>query len=79
MVEMLALSNVDYAAIPDLHVQAYDLATKLNLSKGYDAYYLVVAQERQCEFWTADRRLVNAVSTQYPWVHWIGDYSPTNS
>ena len=63
----------------DLHLQAYDLATRFNLPATYDASYLVVAESLGCEFWTADRRLVNAVSRDLPWVKWLGNYSPPDS
>ena len=53
---------------PDLHRQALSLAKRLSLSATYDAHYLALAQYLRAEFWTADRRLVNAIQETFPWV-----------
>jgi len=42
----------------------------------YDAFYLMLAFELGCEFWTADLRLYNACHNRFEWVKWIGDYKP---
>jgi predicted nucleic acid-binding protein len=73
--EILSLP-LDYPSPQDLHARAYELATRLDLPTTYDANYLVVAQTLGCEFWTADRKLVNAVGAALPWVKWLGSYSP---
>jgi len=40
----------------------------------YDAQYLVVAEELEAPFWTADRRLVEGVRTAgADWARWIGE------
>ncbi len=67
---------IDFSTPPELHARAYELATRFNLPTAYDANYLVVAQTLGCEFWTADRRLVNAVGETLPWVKWLGSYPP---
>lgn len=46
--------------------KAFDWTRRLNRVAAYDSFYLAVAEALDCEFWTADRRLVNAV--QQPWV-----------
>lgn len=51
---------------------AYELATRFNQRKAYDAQYLAVASSLGCELWTADRHLVNTVAGKLPWVRWIG-------
>jgi len=38
--------------------------------------YLALAEREDCEYWTADARLWNAVRGNLPWVHWLGDYRP---
>jgi predicted nucleic acid-binding protein len=38
----------------------------LNRAAAYDSFCLALAEAMQCELWTADRRLVNAVNL--PWV-----------
>jgi predicted nucleic acid-binding protein len=56
--------------------ESYDLARKYQRSV-YDSWYLSLAEETGCEFWTADRRLYNAVKDHLGFVKWIGDYSVT--
>lgn len=51
---------------------AWELAQQFNRSRAYDTAYLALAQLNRCEFWTADEKLYNAVSSQLPWVNWIG-------
>jgi len=59
---------------PDLHRRACELAARFNRPAAYDAYYLALAEMMNCEFWTADHRLFNAVGDELPWVHWLGTY-----
>ena len=59
---------------PDLHKRAWEMAKKLNRPAAYDAHYLALAQTLDCEFWTADERLYNAIKDQLPWVRWLGLY-----
>ena len=47
---------------------------RFNLPRAYDTAYLALARLRNCEFWTADERLFNAVSRELDWVRWLGDY-----
>lgn len=58
---------------------AWRLAKSLNLSRAYDSAYLAVSQLNQCEFWTADKRLYNAVHDTLDWVRWIEETPPTMS
>ena len=55
--------------------RAYDLATQMNRPTAYDAQYLAVAERLNCDFWTADERLFNAVSSQLAWVKWVGNFA----
>ena len=57
----------------DDHQRAMELARRFNRPAAYDAHYLALAERLGVEFWTADRRLVNAVQHQLGWVHLIGD------
>jgi predicted nucleic acid-binding protein len=54
---------------------AWSLANRFDLPRTYDTAYLALAQLRNCEFWTADKRLCNAVSKDLDWVKWVGDWS----
>ncbi len=51
---------------------AWELARRFNRPTVYDAFYLALAQEQGCEFWTGDKRLYNSVKSQLKWVHTVG-------
>ncbi len=51
-----------------LHQRALDLAEQFGLPAAYDAHYLALAERLSAEFWTADRRLAQAVREEMPWV-----------
>ncbi len=51
--------------------QAFEWIVRLKRGAAYDSYYLALAEGLGCEFWTADRRLYNAVNL--PWVRWVAD------
>jgi predicted nucleic acid-binding protein len=53
---------------------AWRLARQYDRPRAYDTAYLAVAQLRDCEFWTADERLYNAVTQEFERVHWLGNY-----
>jgi predicted nucleic acid-binding protein len=56
--------------------RAYELATEYNRSTAYDTQYLALAERLNCDFWTADERLFNAVNGQFPRIHWLGNIKP---
>jgi predicted nucleic acid-binding protein len=59
---------------PDLHRSALKWAEMIGQSKTYDAHYLALAEELSFDFWTADRKLVDAGRhVGAVWVHWIGE------
>ena len=66
--------GVRLIVLPDLHERAWEMAKELNRPAAYDAHYLALAQTLDCEFWTADERLYNAVTDQLPWVRCLGLY-----
>ena len=49
----------------ELHLRAWSLARDLNLTKVYDAQYLAAADLLDCELWTMDKRLINAVGGRF--------------
>jgi predicted nucleic acid-binding protein len=53
---------------------AWRLARQYQRPRAYDTAYLALAQLHQCEFWTADERLYNAVRHDLAWVKWVGEY-----
>jgi predicted nucleic acid-binding protein len=56
----------------DAHRDALRLARRLGLRSTYDAHYLALADDLDCEFWTADERLYNAVRERFPLIRWLG-------
>lgn len=57
-----------------LHHNAFRIAVSHRLPAVYDAYYLALAADAQCPFWTADKRLYNGLDGRLPFVHWLGDF-----
>lgn len=53
---------------PGLYRVAWELAGRFNRPTVYDCCYLALAAISGCDFWTADRRLVNAIGASLPWV-----------
>ena len=59
---------------PGLYPRALAFARTHGLPSAYDSIYVVLAQMTNAELWTADQRLLRAVSSAAPWVRWIGDF-----
>jgi predicted nucleic acid-binding protein len=55
----------------DLAVSALELAAEHDIT-AYDACYVALALTAACDLVTADERLVNKLSTRFPFVHWLG-------
>ena len=49
---------------------AFEWTLKLKRVAAYDSFYLALAQQLQCELWTYDQRLANAVNE--PWLRYLG-------
>lgn len=62
---------------PEVSIYALELAHTYNLPATYDAHYLAFAAHENCEFWTADERLYNAVKDQLSWVRFMANDLPT--
>lgn len=52
---------------------SYELAQRYQRSV-YDSWYVALAQQLGAEFWTADRKLYNALHEPLPFVRWLADY-----
>lgn len=59
---------------PRLHHQALALAAAHGLPATYDAHYLALAEDFECEFWTDDQRLLRQVASRLPFVRSLGDF-----
>lgn len=75
MIRKAVAHSIFYDVSDALLLRAYELATQLSRPTAYDAQYLAVAERFQCDFWTADERLFNAVSNSLTWVKWLGNFA----
>jgi predicted nucleic acid-binding protein len=53
--------------------ECYQLARSYQRSV-YDSWYVHLAKQNGCEFWTADRKLYNALTNTVPWIRWLANY-----
>lgn len=58
----------------EIYRKAWQLAKEFDLPVCYDMQYLAVAEIEDCEFWTLDRKLVNAVRGKNKRARWVGEY-----
>jgi predicted nucleic acid-binding protein len=70
--EALLSLPITVIEVPNRHERAWELATRFSRPSAYDANYLVVAEAMECAFWTADRRLYNAVKEGFPAINLVG-------
>ncbi|MBI4282838.1 MAG: type II toxin-antitoxin system VapC family toxin [Chloroflexi bacterium] len=56
-----------------LSQMAWELAKRYHQPRTYDMQYLAVAELEDCDFWTLDRKLVNAVRGNKR-IKWVGEY-----
>lgn len=68
---------VDFSSHEYISTQAMMQAHRFGLPAAYDAHYLALSMNKGCEFWTADKRLWNAVKGKLAWVRWLADYEIT--
>ena len=57
---------------PGLGMRALEIAHQFNRPNAYDSHFLALAETLDCELWTADERLYNAVKGELAWVRWLG-------
>lgn len=69
---ILAALDITYYQPAGIRQAAWELARRFNRPTVYDAFYLALAHEEGCPFWTGDKRLYNTVKSQLKWVHVLG-------
>lgn len=55
-------------------IQAMTFARQFGLPAAYDAQYISLAFHEDCQYWTADVKLWNAVQGKLNWVHLLKDH-----
>ena len=73
LVEFLLGMGIELLETPLVHVRALELASELDQRAAYDSHYLALAEELDCDFWTADARFYRAAVSTIGHVRWIGD------
>jgi predicted nucleic acid-binding protein len=68
----MALQRTIYDDV-SLVERAVELAKEFQRPNTSDAFYLVLAEQMNCPFWTADERLYHATRNRFPLIHWLGE------
>jgi predicted nucleic acid-binding protein len=71
----LAWLPVRPAELRSLSRRTFEIANEHDLSATYDAHYIALAQGLGCDLWTADRRLMNALSGRLPFVRDLATFA----
>ncbi len=66
--------SVQIIVPPDLYEEAFNLAKAFSRPTVYDTRYVALAKILDCDLWTADQGLLNAVADELPNVKSILDY-----
>jgi predicted nucleic acid-binding protein len=59
-----------------LHTTAFAIAGRRGLSATYDAHYLALAEQLNCDLWTADLRLLRSLGPNRDRVRALDEYVP---
>lgn len=74
MLAQLLIYPVEFHEDDALLKEAY-VAVRFNRPCAYDSQYMALAHRLQCDFWTADERLVNSVQAQFSRIRWLGSWT----
>ena len=70
-IQSLLALPIKFTDTASMHDRALFLASQFNLPTTYNAHYLALAEEFDCEFWTADKRLARATAGAFPLLHLV--------
>ncbi len=72
--DQIRRGGIELILSPKLVDRAWEMSNDLELPTAYDAFYLALAEEKNCQFWTADKNLVSILKKhKVDWARWIGD------
>jgi predicted nucleic acid-binding protein len=74
MLAQLLIYPVEFHEDDALLKEAYELAVRFNRPRTYDTQYMALAERLNCEFWTADERLVNSTQGQFDHIRWLDSW-----
>lgn len=77
MLSQLLIYPVQFHEDDALLKEAYELAVRFNRPRAYDTQYMALAERLDCEFWTADERLVNSIQGHFSRIRWLGNWRAT--
>jgi predicted nucleic acid-binding protein len=69
---LIVCSEVELVTNPLMAADAIEIASEFGLPAVYDAHYIALARIRECEFWTADRRLWSVAHQREPRLQLLG-------
>ncbi|MFQ5878946.1 MAG: type II toxin-antitoxin system VapC family toxin [Dehalococcoidia bacterium] len=69
----LGIRRIDRTTV---YSRAYELATRFNHPRAYDAHYLAAAEQAGCPLWTADRPFYESVHQHLSWVNLVQGPNP---
>jgi predicted nucleic acid-binding protein len=70
----LAAVRVQLVTHPDMVPRARAIARQFDQPRIYDSLYAALAELRDCEFWTADKRFYDAVTPSLAFVKYLPHY-----
>ena len=71
------LKGMPVELLPTIYLRdrTWEIAKQYNLRWLYDSFYVALAEERDCLFWTADMELYNSVKNDFAFVKALEDYT----
>ncbi|MDP3947230.1 MAG: type II toxin-antitoxin system VapC family toxin [bacterium] len=70
----LSAIGVQILTHPDMIKRAREIARQFDQPNIYDSLYAALAELRNCEFWTADKRFYETVKAKLTFVNYLTDY-----
>jgi predicted nucleic acid-binding protein len=67
---------ISYLNLFPLRQRAWEISIELDFPSVYDTVYLAAAEQKNCDFWTADEKFHNSVRERFPFVKWLGSFTP---
>jgi predicted nucleic acid-binding protein len=76
LADLFAGYPIEIGVPAGLYKRALDLAHRFGRPTVYDTHYVALAELAGCDFWTADKKLVNALGGRLPFVRPLHTFAP---